>query len=80
MKGPERDIPDVVLLRTVEAFLVETKMTPSGFGETVLKDHKLVFQLREGRELRRKSRERVLAFMARTRDSVVAAVPAEKVA
>lgn len=71
---------DQELLDQVEAFLVATKMTPSAFGAAALNDHKLVPQLREGRELRRQARERVLAFMAQTRDSVVAAVPAEKVA
>lgn len=75
-----RDIPERELVGAIDEFLDCTLMSPHQLGVEAVNDHHLVADLRAGRELRRATRERVLAFMAQTRDSVVAAVPAEKVA
>lgn len=55
------------LLPKVEKFLSETGMTPTEFGRLAMRDPVLVNDLRAGRELRRKSRERVLMFIAQFR-------------
>lgn len=51
------------LLNAVERMLAKHGMPPSTFGRLAVKDPMLVYQLREGRELRSKTRERLLAFM-----------------
>ena len=51
------------ILERVERHLAETGQTPTRFGQDVLGDPNLVFQLRQGRELRRQTRERVTAFL-----------------
>lgn len=80
MRDVSRDIPERDLVCAIDEFLDATLMSPHRLGVETVNDGHLVADLRGGRELRRATRERVLAFMARTRDSVVAAVPAEKVA
>lgn len=47
----------------IEAFLRERGMTPTRFGEEALNDRRLVFDLRRGRELRPRTRERLLAWI-----------------
>lgn len=52
------------LLDAVEAFLAKRPdVTPTAFGYTAVKDPRFVFDLRDGRECRRATRERVLAAM-----------------
>ncbi len=50
-------------LERVERFLESSGMTPTGFGREAVGDPKLVFELRDGREPRRKTRERILKFI-----------------
>lgn len=55
---------DVVTFRErIEAFIVEHEMSPTLFGKTFAGDPLFVFQLREGREPRTATREKVLAAM-----------------
>lgn len=54
--------PDPILSE-VETFIEANRLTPTGFGKLAAQDPRLVFQLRDGRELRRSLRERVRAFM-----------------
>lgn len=44
----------------VEAFILARDMTPTSFGKKYVGDPLFVFQLREGREPRVKTRKRVL--------------------
>ena len=55
------------LLPVVEKFLSDTGMTPTVFGRLAMRDPVFVRDLRAGRELRRKSRDRVLHFIAQYR-------------
>lgn len=48
---------------TVEDFLSKTGMTPTAFGKRFAGDPLFVFQLRDGREPREATREKVLAAM-----------------
>lgn len=48
---------------SVEAYLEKHGMTPTRFGREAANDPSFVFQLREGRELRTATRERVVAYM-----------------
>jgi len=56
------------LLRTIELFLRENGMAPTRFGREAVNDPRLVHDLREGRELRSKTQERVLAFIAQRKE------------
>ncbi len=51
------------LLDDIEAYLKRTGMTGADFGYAVLKDSGFVTTLRRGREVRRKTRQRVLQFI-----------------
>ena len=53
-----------MLLHLVELYMRRTRMPPSRFGRDALNDPRFVFTLREGREPRRRTRERVVAFIA----------------
>lgn len=48
---------------TVEDFLSKTGMTPTAFGKRFAGDPLFVFQLRDGREPREATREKVLSAM-----------------
>lgn len=48
----------------VEAFLAKSGMTATAFGKRFAGDPLFVFQLRDGREPREATREKVLAAMA----------------
>lgn len=48
----------------IERYLSETGMTPTKFGKDFAGDPLFVFQLREGREPRTDTRQRILAAMA----------------
>lgn len=56
---------DTELLNEIQAFLTETGMKPWEFGRKAINDPKLWAGLRKGRELRRSTRARVLAFLAK---------------
>ena len=51
------------MLGDVEKFIKARGMTPSAFGRQSVGDPKLVFELRQGRELRSKTAQRVRDFM-----------------
>jgi len=54
------------LLGAVEDFISRSGQTPTAFGRSVLGDPMLVFDLRTGRELRRATADRVLAYIRDT--------------
>ncbi|MHC2298182.1 hypothetical protein [Rhizobium mongolense] len=47
----------------VEQFIAEREMTPTQFGKQFAGDPLFVFQLREGREPRSQTRQRIVAAM-----------------
>jgi 2,4-dienoyl-CoA reductase-like NADH-dependent reductase (Old Yellow Enzyme family) len=53
-----------MLLKRVESFLRRTRTPPARFGRDVLRDPNFVFDLKDGREPRRATRRRVLAYIA----------------
>ncbi len=53
--------------RLVERFLRETDMPPSTFGREAVNDPRFVRDLRNGRECRARTYERVLDFINRVR-------------
>ncbi len=65
-------------LIAVEAALVKTKMAPSRFGFEALGERQFVFQIRAGREPRRATRERVLAYIRRLESMTNAESPAHQ--
>lgn len=56
--------PETLKARVEDALKV-THLSPSQFGRQAVNDPNLVKDLREGRELRKKTRERVLTFIER---------------
>ena len=55
-------------LAQIEEFIQEQNMTATEFGRRCAGDPLFVFQIRNGREPRAKTRERVLATMAEVRE------------
>lgn len=55
------------LLAEIEKFLRDMGMTPTRFGQKSIADRALVQRLREGRDLRSGTIDRIRAFMARER-------------
>lgn len=51
------------LLRIIEQFLRDTGMAYSRLGRDAVNDPRFVLDLRDGREPRKETRDRVLAFM-----------------
>jgi hypothetical protein len=51
------------ILSTIEAYLISAEMAPTAFGERAAGDRHLVRNLRDGRELRRATREKIQAFI-----------------
>ena len=51
------------ILAEIEAFIVANNVTPSVFGSGAVNDPCFVFDLRAGREPRRATLEKVVAFM-----------------
>jgi hypothetical protein len=49
----------------IERFLHRTGMPPTRFGREAVNDPRLVFDLRRGREMGRRTADRVQAFIAR---------------
>lgn len=60
----------MVLLRKVEAFLRKTGMAPTQFGRESVRDPRLVFDLRQGREPGSRMTKRVEHFMNIYQDGV----------
>ena len=56
------------ILAEIEAFIVANNVTPSVFGTSAVNDPRFVFDLRAGREPRRATLERVVAFMREAAD------------
>lgn len=56
-------MPDQPIIADVERFLNRTGMAESAFGRRAVNDWKFVRDLREGRELRRSTEQRVRTFM-----------------
>jgi hypothetical protein len=52
------------LLREIEAFLEDTGMTPTAFGLQVMGDKGFVHRLREGRDFRNSTEQRIRLKMA----------------
>jgi 2,4-dienoyl-CoA reductase-like NADH-dependent reductase (Old Yellow Enzyme family) len=52
-----------MLLQRVENHLKRLRMAPSRFGREALGDPKLVFDLREGRELRARTAQRLIDYL-----------------
>jgi len=52
----------MILLR-IERYLRSTRTAPTRFGRDALGDPCLVFDLRDGRELRRRTAERLSAYL-----------------
>lgn len=50
-------------LRSIESFLRQTGMPPTRFGREAVRDPRLVFDLRNGRELSDRMKRRVEHFM-----------------
>jgi 2,4-dienoyl-CoA reductase-like NADH-dependent reductase (Old Yellow Enzyme family) len=63
-----------MLLTRIDAFLRRTKMSPTRFGREAVRDPNFVLNLRDGREPRRATRRRVLAYI----DQADAALAAEE--
>ncbi len=60
-----------MLLHLVELYLRRTRTPPSRFGRDALGDPKFVFNLRDGREPRRRTRQRVIAFISARDDELL---------
>ncbi|MGV2071645.1 hypothetical protein ACQZ4Z_12905 [Agrobacterium vitis] len=56
----------------VESFIAKKEMTPTQFGKTFAGDPLFVFQLREGREPRSQTRQRITAAMEAAQTEVPA--------
>jgi hypothetical protein len=56
-----------VLLQRVEAFMKEHRIPPARFGRDAMGDPCFVFDLRDGREPRRRTIARVDAYLASAR-------------
>lgn len=51
------------LLQTIETFLTKHGLQPTTFGREALNDPSFVFDLRNGRDLRRSTEDRVRIFI-----------------
>ena len=51
------------LLEQIEAYLEQTRTSPSTFGRLAAKDPRLVADLRSGRRLRRRTEERLRGYL-----------------
>lgn len=63
-KSPDTIQAAIPLLAEIEAFLKETGMAATTFGEQAIRDWTLVERLRKGGDLTTRKAERVRAFMA----------------
>jgi homoserine dehydrogenase len=53
--------------KSVEQFIADTKMSPTAFGREFAGDPLFVFQMRNGRESRSDTRDRILAAISKRR-------------
>ncbi|MDA0780650.1 MAG: hypothetical protein PQ612_05910 [Rickettsiales bacterium] len=53
-----------ILLKEIHVFLTESKMTPSAFGGQACNDPKIVMRLKEGRELRSGTINKIRKYIA----------------
>lgn len=58
----------MTLLRQIERFLRETNMAPTRFGRNSVRDPRLVFDMRNGREPGSRMTKRVEHFMNKFRE------------
>lgn len=61
----------MTLLRQIERFLRETNMAPTRFGRNSVRDPRLVFDMRNGREPGSRMTKRVEHFMNKSREEAV---------
>ena len=61
------------LLRRIERYLKKTRTAPTRFGREAARDPKLVFDLRRGRQARRRLEARINAFID-TREEMMEAL------
>ena len=59
-----KNTPEHEVLDQIERFRSETGMAKTKFGKKAVGDGNLVDQLTAGRELRRRTRDKVLAFIS----------------
>jgi hypothetical protein len=59
----------MTMLRTVEAFLRETGMAPTRFGRNAVRDPRIVFDMRNGREPTPRMCRRLSHYIASSRDT-----------
>ena len=57
-----------MLIRKIEVFLRNTRMPPTKFGRLATRDPRFVFDLRNGREPRSRTAQRVEHFMNKYRE------------
>lgn len=55
--------PTEELLKRIDRYLAKRNMSPTAFGRLAANDPRLVHDMREGRELRTPTRERIHAFL-----------------
>lgn len=60
----------MTLLRQIEIFLRETDMAPTRFGRDAVRDPRLVFDMRRGREPSMRMVKRVEHFMNKRREQL----------
>jgi hypothetical protein len=53
------------LLERIERYIAAANLNPTLFGKLAANDPTLVFDMRGGRELRRKTRQRILEYIER---------------
>lgn len=51
------------LLRRIDQYLRRSRMSPTQFGRETVNDSRLIRDLRNGRELRRKTVERIVTWL-----------------
>ena len=69
--------PEITLLKKIEAFIKRHGINETTFGHRALNNSKFVADLRDGRELRRATREKVLSYL-RTNKTPRRADPTEQ--
>lgn len=65
MSDPKTKDPSRKLLRRIEAYMRRHGITAKGFGVACCRDTNFVYSLREGREMRRTTRQRVEKFISK---------------
>lgn len=60
------------LLDDVERFLAATGMSPTAFGSKAMNDPTLVHELRQGRDCKWSTRQRIMAFIATAMEATTA--------